>query len=35
MTAPKYERFGAPQIIKDVGFDFDWSSRKVWVLDML
>lgn len=22
-----------PQIIKDVGFDFDWSSKKVWELD--
>ncbi|MES3005911.1 MAG: hypothetical protein V4664_03110 [Patescibacteria group bacterium] len=22
-----------PQIIKDVGFDFDWSSKKVWALD--
>ena len=23
-----------PQIIKDVGFDFDWSERKVWALDV-
>ncbi|HIH50661.1 MAG: alpha/beta fold hydrolase [Candidatus Micrarchaeaceae archaeon] len=23
-----------PKIIKDVGFDFDWSSRKVWALDI-
>ena len=22
------------QIIKDVGFDFDWDSRKVWLLDV-
>jgi hypothetical protein len=22
-----------PQIIKDVGFDFDWDSKKVWRLD--
>jgi len=22
-----------PQIIKDVGFDFHWDSKKVWVLD--
>lgn len=22
-----------PQIIKDVGFDFHWSSKKVWALD--
>lgn len=22
-----------PQIIKDVGFDFSWSSPKVWALD--
>lgn len=22
-----------PQIIKDVGFDFDWSEEKVWALD--
>jgi hypothetical protein len=29
----KYERFNAPQIIKDVGFDFDWDSKKVWKLD--
>ncbi len=33
MVAPKYEKFNAPQIIKDVGFDFDWDSRKVWSLD--
>ena len=24
---------GAPKIIQDVGFDFDWDSRKVWELD--
>lgn len=24
-----------PQIIKDVGFDFHWDSKKVWVLDGL
>jgi hypothetical protein len=23
-----------PQIIKDVGFDFDWSEKKVWALDI-
>ena len=23
-----------PQIIKDVGFDFDWSEGKVWALDV-
>lgn len=23
-----------PQIIKDVGFDFDWSEEKVWQLDV-
>jgi hypothetical protein len=23
-----------PQIIKDVGFDFDWDSKKVWELDI-
>ena len=23
-----------PQIIKDVGFDFDWSEEKVWKLDV-
>jgi len=23
-----------PQIIKDVGFDFDWSPKKVWALDV-
>ena len=23
-----------PQIIKDVGFDFDWDVRKVWALDV-
>lgn len=23
-----------PQIIKDVGFDFDWSEPKVWALDV-
>ena len=23
-----------PQIIRDVGFDFHWSSQKVWKLDM-
>ena len=23
-----------PQIIKDVGFDFDWSEEKVWSLDV-
>ena len=22
-----------PQIIKDVGFDFDWSEEKVWTLE--
>ena len=22
-----------PQIIKDVGFDFHWDSKKVWALD--
>jgi hypothetical protein len=22
-----------PQIIKDVGFDFDWDTQKVWALD--
>lgn len=22
-----------PQIIKDVGFDFSWSEKKVWALD--
>jgi len=22
-----------PKIIKDVGFDFNWDSRKVWALD--
>ncbi len=24
-----------PQIIKDVGFDFDWDESKVWLLDVL
>ncbi len=33
MKVSKYERFNAPQIIKDVGFDFDWSSPKVWALE--
>ena len=23
-----------PQIIKDVGFDFDWSEEKVWALNI-
>lgn len=23
-----------PQIIKDVGFDFNWDSKKVWKLDV-
>ena len=23
-----------PNIIKDVGFDFDWDSKKVWELDI-
>ena len=23
-----------PQIIKDVGFDFDWSEEKVWALEV-
>ena len=23
-----------PQIIKDVGFDFSWSEKKVWTLDV-
>lgn len=23
-----------PQIIKDVGFDFDWSEEKVWTLEV-
>lgn len=23
-----------PKIIEDVGFDFDWDSRKVWKLDV-
>ena len=23
-----------PQIIKDVGFDFSWESKKVWALDI-
>ena len=23
-----------PQIIKDVGFDFNWSEEKVWALDV-
>jgi len=23
-----------PQIIKDVGFDFNWSEEKVWALDI-
>lgn len=23
-----------PQIIKDVGFDFDWNEEKVWALDV-
>jgi hypothetical protein len=23
-----------PQIIDDVGFDFDWSEEKVWALDV-
>lgn len=26
-------RSGMPQIIKDVGFDFSWDSKKVWALD--
>lgn len=24
-----------PQIIKDIGFDFDWSEPKVWALEVL
>lgn len=24
-----------PQIIKDVGFDFNWEEEKVWVFDAL
>jgi len=23
-----------PQIIQDVGFDFDWDNKKVWALDI-
>ena len=23
-----------PEIIKKVGFDFDWDSKKVWALDV-
>jgi hypothetical protein len=23
-----------PQVIKDVGFDFSWDERKVWLLDV-
>lgn len=23
-----------PKIIEDVGFDFDWDSKKVWALDL-
>src|SRR3989344_4778894 len=25
---------GIPEIIKNVGFDFDWSEEKVWILDV-
>ncbi len=27
-------RENAPQIIKEVGFDFSWSEEKVWALDV-
>lgn len=27
------DRSGWPQIINDVGFDFDWDEKKVWALD--
>jgi len=30
----KVKYLGIPQIIKDVGFDFDWSEEKVWALDV-
>ena len=30
----KFEKREIPQIIKDVGFDFDWSEEKVWTLDV-
>jgi ASC-1-like (ASCH) protein len=30
----KIKYLGIPQIIKDVGFDFDWSEEKVWALDV-
>jgi len=28
------DRKKIPQIIKDVGFDFDWSEPKVWALEV-
>lgn len=28
------EKQEIPQIIKDVGFDFDWSEPKVWALEV-
>ena len=28
------EKNEIPQIIKDVGFDFDWSEQKVWALEI-
>jgi len=28
------EKQEVPQIIKDVGFDFDWSEPKVWALEV-
>lgn len=28
------EKQEIPQIIKDVGFDFDWSELKVWALEV-
>ncbi len=30
----KIKYLGIPQVIKDVGFDFDWSEEKVWALDV-
>ena len=30
----EYEKDQIPQIIKDVGFDFNWSEEKVWALNV-
>jgi hypothetical protein len=33
MPPNKYDKYNAPEIIKQVGFDFDWDSKKVWALE--